>query len=279
MMYPSISIFRAYAPKLRVESWFILWRTTLNSCSFRHISLRMGRVRSGMIKHSFHNTTDICSLILGIGRNKIFCHTLQRRDDRSCFSLNRPFTLQRTFFAWNLVVAKRKFWKAPHLTKWIRRRFCPNIFAFHNPSDRKIKNDRHFDKNILGSLSLYNGQIFRDWGVLQKFLFTLQRTFSRQIRGSPAKKFEDEGSGDSLPLTLQRTFEQKKTGVNRNFPFHITNGHFFCVCPEIFRRFQKSLYYTTDIFSPFFKYRGIKRCPYFRESRDIVICGYWNFRE
>ena len=104
--------------------------------------------------------------------------------------------------------------------------------------------------------SLYNGHFLDILGGLRR------------------KKFEDEGSGDSLPLTLQRTFEQKKTGVNRNFPFHITNGHFFCVCPEIFRRFQKSLYYTTDIFSPFFKYRGIKRCPYFRESRDLVICGY-----
>lgn len=76
------------------------------------------------------------------------------------------------------------------------------------------------------------------------------------------------------PSLYNGHLSRKKTGVNRNFPFHITNGHFFCVCPEIFRRFQKSLYYTTDIFSPFFKYRGIKRCPYFRESRDIVICGY-----
>ena len=70
-MYPSISIFRTYSPKLRVPSLFILWRTMLNFRSFRQISLRMGRVRFGMIKHSFHNTTDIFSQKLGSGENKI----------------------------------------------------------------------------------------------------------------------------------------------------------------------------------------------------------------
>ena len=54
-----------------VPSWFILWRTMLNSCSFRQISLRMGRVRSGILKHSFHNTTDIFSQKLGSDEKKI----------------------------------------------------------------------------------------------------------------------------------------------------------------------------------------------------------------
>ena len=36
----------------------LMGRTMLNSCSFRQISLRMGRVRSGISKNSFHFTTD-----------------------------------------------------------------------------------------------------------------------------------------------------------------------------------------------------------------------------
>ena len=212
----------------------------------------MGRVRSGILKHSFHNTTDICSLILGIGRNKIFCHTLQRRDDRSCFSLNRPFTLQRTFFAWNLVVAKRKFWKAPHLTKWIRRRFCPNIFAFHNPSDRKIKNDRHFDKNILGSLSLYNGQIFRDWGVLQKFLFTLQRTFSRHIRGSPAKKIWGRGFWRFVAPHFTTDIWAEKNRGQSKFSLSYNKRTLFLCLSGNFSPFSKiSLLYNGHFFTVF----------------------------
>ena len=43
----------ADAPALKNVCWM-----RFSSCSFRQISLRMGRVRSGMIKHSFHFTTD-----------------------------------------------------------------------------------------------------------------------------------------------------------------------------------------------------------------------------
>ena len=71
MMYPSISIFRAYAPKLCVPNWRILCWMRFSSCSFRQIYLRMGRVRSGILKHSFHNTTDIFSRKLGSDEKKI----------------------------------------------------------------------------------------------------------------------------------------------------------------------------------------------------------------
>ena len=70
-MYPSISIFRAYAPKLCVPNWRILCWMRFSSCSFRQIYLRMGRVRSGILKHSFHNTTDIFSRKLGSDEKKI----------------------------------------------------------------------------------------------------------------------------------------------------------------------------------------------------------------
>ena len=75
---------RQTAPKLRVPSWFILWRTMLNSCSFRQISLRMGRVRSGISKNSFHFITDTFLPFVEYGGKKFF-----------------PFTLQRTFLHLN----------------------------------------------------------------------------------------------------------------------------------------------------------------------------------
>lgn len=57
---------------------------------------------------------------------------------------------------------------------------------------------------------------------------------------------------------------------------HITHGHVFAFCPKKDARyFQKALYYTTDIFLPFFKYRR-KNVPAFEKagtsrSADIEI--------
>ena len=42
-----------------------------SSCSFRQISLRIDRVRSGISKNSFHNTTDFFSQKLGSDEKKI----------------------------------------------------------------------------------------------------------------------------------------------------------------------------------------------------------------
>ena len=67
----------------------------------------------------------------------------------------------------------------------------------------------------------------------------------------------------------------KLGGWREKFSFYITHGHVFAFCPEkVARYFQKALYYTTDISLPFFKYRRRKKCPRFRKSGDIMICGY-----
>ena len=49
-------------------------------------------------------------------------------------------------------------------------------------------------KNIWGSLSLYNGHFLGELGGLRR------------------ENSEDEGIGDSLPLTLQRTFLRRNAG-------------------------------------------------------------------
>ena len=80
-----------------------------------------------------------------------------------------------------------------------------------------------------------------------------------------------------FPLTLQRTKFLQIRGWREKFSFHITHGHGFAFCPEkVARYFQKALYYTTDIFLPFFKYRRRKNVPAFEKagtsrSADIKI--------
>jgi len=65
--------------------------------------------------------------------------------------------------------------------------------------------------------------------------------------------------------------------LSEKFSFHITHGHVFAFCPEKDAQyFQKALYYTTDIFPPFFKYRRRKNVPAFEKagtsrSADIEI--------
>jgi len=74
----------------------------LNSCSFKQISLRMGRVRSGISKNSFHFTTDTFLPFVEYGGKKFF-----------------PFTLQRTFFSQNAGIEMKNFQKicAPAFAK------------------------------------------------------------------------------------------------------------------------------------------------------------------
>ena len=80
-----------------------------------------------------------------------------------------------------------------------------------------------------------------------------------------------------FPLTLQRTKFLQMGGWREKFSFYITHGHVFAFCPEkVARYFPKALYYTTDIFPPFFKYRRRKNAPAFEKagtsrSADIEI--------
>ena len=80
-----------------------------------------------------------------------------------------------------------------------------------------------------------------------------------------------------FPLTLQRTKFLQIRGWREKFSFHITHGHGFAFCPEkVARYFQKALYYTTDIFLPFFKYRRRKNVPAFekRGHHDLRILRF-----
>ena len=52
------SLCRGHLIPKEITNKDVLWRTMLNSCLFRQISLRMGRVRSGISKNSFHFITD-----------------------------------------------------------------------------------------------------------------------------------------------------------------------------------------------------------------------------
>ena len=80
-----------------------------------------------------------------------------------------------------------------------------------------------------------------------------------------------------FPLTLQRTKFLQIRGWREKFSFHTTHGHGFAFCPEkVARYFQKALYYTTDIFLPFFKYRRRKNVPAFEKQghHDLRILRF-----